>query len=64
MPTKTISKSTKPRQGVYRYKQNGGIEKQFDREPRQWKQQVITLEHGKKVNGQVAYKSFTQHIPA
>lgn len=56
----TISKSTKPRQGV-RYLGNG---KEFDRNPRQWKQVVELWEAGKNKKGKTVYHSQTYHLPA
>lgn len=63
MPTKTISHSTKARQGASYVRDRGAIIKTFDRNPRQWKQIVTTIENGKKVNGKPSFASFTHHVP-
>lgn len=58
---KTISKSTKPRQGVKYINDRGNLNKEFDRNARQWKEVVYLTENGKKVNGKTAYISRTRH---
>lgn len=63
--TQTISKSTKQRQGVRRFTDRMGTNKEFDRIPRQWKEVVEKTEAGyKKANGKPAIISRTRHIPA
>lgn len=61
--TQTISRSVKPRQGVRRFKQNGTLQKEFDRNPRQWKEIVEKEDIGKNRKGKTIYSSRTRHVP-
>jgi hypothetical protein len=64
MGQQTISRSTKPRQGVFRFKQNGNLMKEFDKYSRQWVQVVEKDSIGKNKKGKTIYSSRTRHIPA